>query len=124
MKSIFKEVEKFFIFICRLISLIAFSKILEKVRCNFFNKAPSSLLFIAGLGFNSRPVHVGFLLQKVGIGHPFLQVLWFSSVIIPSVHHIHILLIKIKTTFLESSLIKTLLCLCPVFSVSILIYYA
>jgi hypothetical protein len=41
------------------------------------------------LGFNPRPVHVGFVVDKVAMGQVFLQVLRYSPVsIVPPLLHI------------------------------------
>ena len=45
-------------------------------------------------GFNHRPVHMGFMVDKVALGQVFLRVLWFFPVCtIPPMLHIHILFI-------------------------------
>jgi hypothetical protein len=45
-------------------------------------------------GFDSSPVHMGFVVELVETGEVFLQILWFSPVsIIPPLLNIHISLI-------------------------------
>jgi len=42
-------------------------------------------------GFDSRPVHMGFVVELMAMGEVFLQILWFSPVSnIPPLLNIHI----------------------------------
>ena len=52
--------------------------------------AVSYSLLITEAWFNPRPVHVGFVVDRVALRQDFPQVLWFPTIIIvPPVLHIH-----------------------------------
>ena len=87
MKSIFKKGEKFSLFICRSISLIAFSKVFKKLKYNFLNWSNILAAFYRGARVQFQTSPCGIFAAQSGNGTGFspstLVVLCYRTVNAP-----------------------------------------